>query len=155
MKSAHSRYFLPEEMFLSFVSIALGVCGAWGSGPLRAALQAIGEDNTWPLIFTLIGAVRLWVTVLEWTRLRGAPARVIFIVSSVRSVLAACCFVAWLSAICLIVAHSLAPYMTFMLIVGTGVLFFNGWSFWENMKVRYALNPKVATPSLQYRDRRV
>lgn len=155
MKRAHSRYFLPVEMFLAIASIALAYCGSIGQGPLRAALQVLGSEYSWPVIFAVIGAARLFVTVLEWVQLRGAPVQVIFQVSSARSILAAACFMSWLSAILLILLHGLAPYMTFLVLVGLAVLGFNAWSFYENMKVRYATNPHVPTPNLQYRDRRV
>jgi hypothetical protein len=149
-KTAHSRYLLPMEALLGALSVGMGVAGIFGRTILHAALTMRGEDITWFAFFFGIGAARVMVSLWEWRYLRGAAEPTVYQFTSVRASLAFACLFTWTGALKIIVLGSLSGQMPFIVAVAVLAVSFNLWSFWENYKVRCALNPRLHTTNLVF-----
>lgn len=150
MQRAASRYLLPLELLLGALSIALAFAGGVFHGYLYRALLARDEVGFWFAPFFLWGTVQMFISGHEWLHLRYATEKVILDAVSARCFLAFMGVLTWLGALYVVLFRGLALEIMYITLVCPLAIVFHAWSFYENLKVRNALNPKVSTPWLRF-----
>ncbi len=156
MKAA-SRFLLPLEIFLGLTMFAWGLSGGLGRGFLYKLLDGIDNDEAWLVALCGIGAAQMAWAMLEWvcgrswqlwTTRRWPPS--VHASSSIRASLAFLAAIVWIYIIKLIVTVQGMANITVLAILAPASLLFCCWVFWENLKVRYALDPQIKTSTLRF-----
>lgn len=145
-----SRFMLPVEMLLGFLTIICGLVGAFGHGTLHNQLSSRGESVGWLLTFGVVGLLQVGIAVYEWSRLRGAPDEKLLDVARVRSAAQFATFMAWAASAIWILIEGMARTSMMLMMVTPVICAFAAWAFVENQKVRYALDPDHATTTLRF-----
>lgn len=145
-----SRFMLPTEILLGWLTVVAGVAGGWGEGRLHILLALRGECAMWAGTFMSLGAAAIIVGAVEWLFLRGASQTTIMWATRIRSAIAFCGAVLWAAASGWLVADGLAAHAVLLLLLAPIAMTFNAWTFWENQKVTYALDPEHPTSRLVF-----
>lgn len=143
-----SRFLLPIEMFLGAKLIVLALTGGTsvlGGGSIYRALTVSGETTAWLIMLLSIGIPVFTVAVYEWFFLRDGSTDEILRVVSARSVLSFLGTVTWIAALGFIANQRLVSVSMYLVMTAPLAAFFHGWTFVENLKVRYALSPQYPT----------
>jgi hypothetical protein len=173
-----SRFLLPLEIFLG-VNMLLWGLSALGlpvHGDFHSALKAVGRDLSVGISFSALGGAMALVAALEWAFGRPvlcvAPplARAwawlidvrqgvadalssldgVYFTVSVRATLAFFAMAAWTGgAVLVYMAFVLEQVWVFYGICLVNIAFC-WWVYIENLKVRYAINPKYATSTMEF-----
>lgn len=145
-----SRFMLPSEILLGWMTVVVGIAGGWGDGRLHQLLAARGECTMWAVTFMSLGGAAICVAGVEWVWLRTASQSVIMWVTRVRSTIAFAGAVLWAAATGWLVADGLAFHTIALLMLAPAAMLFYAWTFWENQKVAYATDPEHPTSRLVF-----
>ena len=150
-----SRFLLPLEMFLGVSSIAVGISGALGGGALHRAVESVASADWWGYTLGILGAFRVMVAAAEWFlgrewevyECRAPCPWSIYKSVSARAVIAFFSIPMWIYvAVAIWMSGNVAAVMSIMLMAPFAAGF-SWWSFQENMKVRYVIDPRYETRS--------
>lgn len=152
-----SRFLLPLEMFLGLNSIAWGLSGAVGHGPLWHLID--GGNLAWGWALGGLGLLRFAIAATEWSigrnwLLCSSPPTCHWSIHRSVSVRATLSFVAvsvWIYVMkTLLEAGPEALNVLSLCVTAPCAAAFSWWTFVENLKVRYALDPRYETRALRF-----
>ena len=156
MKAA-SRFLLPLEIYLGLTMFAWGLSGGLGRGYLFKLLQSIGDNEAWFWTLCAIGGAQMGMAMLEWVAGKRWPLWTtqawppsVHVSSSLRASLAFVAGMVWLYVLKLVVSVPGMAHITVLAIMAPVSLLFCCWVFVENLKVRYALDPRIPTSTMRF-----
>ena len=156
MKAA-SRFLLPLEIFLGLTMFAWGLSGGLGRGYLHKLLASISNDDEWIWTLGIVGSIQMSVAMLEWalgkrwplwTTQRWPPS--VHFSSSLRATISFVACMVWLWVLKLVVTVPGMTNITVLAIMAPASVIFCCWVFVENLKVRYALDPRIPTSTMRF-----
>lgn len=145
-----SRFMLPTEILLGWLTIVAGIAGGWGDGRLHQLLALRGECTLWAALFIGIGTAKIACASIEWFLLRDSAPKVIMLSTQARSIIAFLGTILWAATAGWLVADGLFNHAPGLLLLAPIATIFDAWAFWENKKVTYAINPEHPTSRLVF-----
>jgi hypothetical protein len=173
IKRVASRHLLPLEIYLGMQMIAWGLWGGLWPGDLHTILAMDGyKQKEWLTVLVVVGTVQIGWSALEWLFGRhwplweGTEARLsevaqrgdahphwpptVHLSVSVRACVAFVAGSVWIYVCLALVAVPAMHYLGVLAIIAPGSFCFCAWTFVENLKVRYALDPRIPTSTLRF-----
>ena len=145
-----SRYLLPTESLMALQAIAWAISGGLGHGRLWRILELRGENAAWLVLLGGVGLAICMVCALEWFLGRAWPVSRVLASVSLRAVGAFLMTAIWCYALYVVLVYDPERsvfVLTMMAPLNAG---WTAWCFHENLKVRYALEPRYATTRLHF-----
>lgn len=145
-----SRYLLPLEILMALQAIAWAISGGLGHGRLWRVLDAQGENLAWFALLGGVGVAMCAISALEWLCGRAWPLSRVLASVSLRAVLAFLMTAIWCYALYAVLVYDAERSVFVLTMMAPLNALFSWWCFHENLKVRYALDPRCATTRLHF-----
>ena len=145
-----SRHMIPMEMLAFLTLLMAGIAGAFPLGYLHYVLQEAEQAMAWGFALIPIALAGFVISTSEWVR--GADWENGHLRHSIfwRQWASLIAFLMWFYTLWAMAGLRHGP-VTSMVITACFVSPFHLWSWWVNMRVHTALNPKLKTDRLQKR----
>jgi hypothetical protein len=146
-----SRFLLPLEMYLGLSTLAWGLsAGGLGRAGVQILLDEPGAAAAWVVALVLLGAVQAGVACAEWLVGRYWPQWRVVQCAKLRTGIAFINFCVWLWILKSVLAAPTADQVPILVFHAPLTVYFLGWVFVENFKVRLAADERISTSTLQF-----
>ena len=142
-----SRHMIPMEMLAFLTLLVAGWAGAFGPGYLHRVLAQDDQALWWGFALMPVAGVGFAVATAEWWIGSDWENGILRMSIGARMWLSFLAFIMWMWVL-YVMAVLTDRAVTSMVITACFVSPFHLWSWWANMRVLTALNPKLKTDKL-------
>lgn len=147
---AAARFILPVEMLLGWLTLVVAIVGGMAGGTLNRALAAAGNEREWMMVYGLVGITKIVMSFVEWRFGRCWIDRTLLLTSRIRAINCFAGAMVWMGGVGWVLVSGHAGTTMMFVMCAPVIIFFNCWSYYENLKVAYALDPRIPTSNLSF-----
>lgn len=152
VKKVASRFLLPLEFYLGLMAIAWALSGGLGRGLLREVLLENHDSVIWWLVMLgVVGSSQCIAAFVEWFYGRRWTLSQLLHSAKARLFVSGLSALVWLWIVKMMIDTHVWETVFVLIIIAPSTFAMQGWIFWENFRVRLAVDESIPTSTMIFK----